>query len=181
MNSKVNAIDNSLDNLTNVTITTPASGQALTYDGTKWVNSALPADTNTTYTFANGANGSFTVTPSDGDAQTITIGKPATAGTADQVANALTITLNGSATTPATYNGSAALSVNITPAAIGAQVAGTYLTPTSNLDATKLTGGPIPASVTATTASAGDNSTAIATTAFVANAVTSAALTWGSF
>lgn len=181
LDSKVDAADNSLDNLTNVTITTPASGQALTYNGTKWVNSALPADTNTTYTFANGANGSFTVTPSDGDAQTVTIGKPATAGTADKVANALTITLNGSATTPATYNGSAALSVDITPAAIGAQAAGNYLTPTSNLDATKLTGGPIPAAVTAVTASAGDNSTAIATTAFVTNAVSSSTLKWGSF
>lgn len=46
-------------------------------------------DTNTTYTFANGTNGSFTVTPSNGTAQTVTIGKPNTAGTAD-VANSVT-------------------------------------------------------------------------------------------
>lgn len=41
---------------------------------------------NTTYTFSNGTNGSFKVTPSNGSAQTVTIGKPATAGTADSVA-----------------------------------------------------------------------------------------------
>lgn len=46
-------------------------------------------DTNTTYTFANGTNGSFTVTPSNGTVQTVTIGKPSTAGTAD-VANSVT-------------------------------------------------------------------------------------------
>lgn len=46
------------------------------------------ADGNTTYTFANGADGSFTVTPSDGIAQKVTIGKPSTAGTAD-VANSI--------------------------------------------------------------------------------------------
>ena len=40
-------------------------------------------NTNTTYTFANG-NGSFTVTPSGGSAQTVSIGKPSTAGTADK-------------------------------------------------------------------------------------------------
>lgn len=38
---------------------------------------------NTTYTFASGTTGNFTVTPSDGEAQTISIGKPATAGAAD--------------------------------------------------------------------------------------------------
>ena len=107
-------------------------------------------------------------------------GKANTAGTADQVLNALTIKLNGTATSPATFNGSAALEVDITPAAIGAQVAGTYLTPDSSLNAAKLTGA-IPASVTAATASVGDSSTAIATTAFVSNAVSSAALKWGTF
>lgn len=45
-------------------------------------------DTNTVYTFKNG-NGSFTVTPSEGSAQTVSIGKPATAGTAD-IANSVT-------------------------------------------------------------------------------------------
>lgn len=40
-------------------------------------------NTNTTYTFANGSSGNFTVTPSGGSTQTVSIGKPATAGTAD--------------------------------------------------------------------------------------------------
>ena len=106
--------------------------------------------------------------------------KAKTAGTADKVANALTIKLNGTATEPATFDGSAALEVDVTPAAIGAQVAGTYLTPNSSLNAAKLTGA-IPASVTAVTASSGNSSTAIATTAFVSNAVSSAALKWGTF
>lgn len=48
-------------------------------DGT-WV---IPTNSNTTYTFANGTSGNFTVTPSGGTAQTVSIGKPATAGTAD--------------------------------------------------------------------------------------------------
>lgn len=44
----------------------------------------IPAqDNNTTYTFANGSSGNFTVTPSGGSAQTVSIGKPATASTAD--------------------------------------------------------------------------------------------------
>lgn len=42
-------------------------------------------DNNTTYTFTSG-NGGFTVTPSGGTAQTVSIGKPATAGTADKLA-----------------------------------------------------------------------------------------------
>lgn len=46
-------------------------------------------DTNTTYSFANGSDGSFTVTPAGGSAQKVSIGKPATAGTADS-ANSVT-------------------------------------------------------------------------------------------
>lgn len=46
----------------------------------------IPAqDTNTTYTFASGSAGNFTVTPSGGSAQTVSIGKPANAGNADTV------------------------------------------------------------------------------------------------
>ena len=82
-------------------------------DGT-W---AAPA--NTEYTFANGSDGSFTVTPTGGSAQTVSIGKPATAGTADEVAHDLSITLGASGTAQ-TFNGSADLSVTVTPAAIGA-------------------------------------------------------------
>lgn len=66
------------------------------------------SDTNTTYSFSSG-NGGFTVTPSRGSSQTISIGKPSTAGTADKVANTLTFTGYQSKS----YNGSAAVSVAI--------------------------------------------------------------------
>jgi len=91
-------------------------------DGT-W---AFPTDTNTTYVFANGTDGSFTVTPRNGEPQKVLIGKPATAGTADnatQVKNSLIVTLNSGSnegTTKFTFNGSAQKTVNITPGGIGA-------------------------------------------------------------
>lgn len=91
-------------------------------DGT-W---AFPTDTNTTYEFANGTDGSFTVTPRNGNPQKVLIGKPATAGTADnatQVKNSLIVTLNSGSnegTTKFTFNGSAQKTVNITPGSIGA-------------------------------------------------------------
>lgn len=66
------------------------------------------SDTNTTYTFASGT-GNFTVTPSRGFKQTVSIGKPSTAGTADKVANTLTFTGYQSKS----YDGSAAVSVAI--------------------------------------------------------------------
>ena len=91
-------------------------------DGT-W---AFPTDTNTTYAFANGTDGSFTVTPRNGEPQKVLIGKPATAGSADnatQVKNSLIVTLNSGSnegTTKFTFNGSAQKTVNITPGSIGA-------------------------------------------------------------
>lgn len=66
------------------------------------------SNTNTTYSFSSGT-GSFTVTSSGGYAQTVSIGKPSTAGTADKVANTLTFTGYQSKS----YNGSAAVSVAI--------------------------------------------------------------------
>ena len=66
------------------------------------------SDTNTTYSFSSG-NGGFTVISSGGYSQTISIGKPSTAGTADKVANTLTFTGYQSKS----YNGSAAVSVAI--------------------------------------------------------------------
>lgn len=66
------------------------------------------SDTNTTYSFSSG-NGGFTVTPSGGSSQTVSIGKPSTAGTANKVANTLTFTGYQSKS----YNGSAAVSVAI--------------------------------------------------------------------
>lgn len=81
-------------------------------DGT-W---AVPTNTNTTYTFANGTTGNFTVTPSGGTAQTVSVGKPATAGTADKVDHALTLTVAGGSTegtSKYTFNGSAGKALNI--------------------------------------------------------------------
>lgn len=77
--------------------------------------------TNTKYTFASGATGFFTVTPTGGNAQTVSIGKPASAGTADdavhasaatKVDSALTITY-ADGTASKTYDGSAAVSIEI--------------------------------------------------------------------
>ena len=68
------------------------------------------ANTNTTYTFANGTAGNFTVTPSGGSAQTVSIGKPATAGAADTAAKwatARTITVRGGVTGSVSLDGSA--------------------------------------------------------------------------
>lgn len=67
------------------------------------------ADTNTTYTFVGG-NGSFNVTPSGGSEQTVSIGKPATAGAADTAAKwdtARTITVSGDVTGSVSLDGSA--------------------------------------------------------------------------
>lgn len=83
-------------------------------------NLGIPAQ-DTTYTFASGASGSFTVTPAGGTAQTVSIGKPASAGTADnavhasaatKVDSALTITY-ADGTAAKTYDGSAAVSIEI--------------------------------------------------------------------
>jgi len=91
-------------------------------DALKTAVDAKPStDTNTTYTFANGADGSFTVTPSTGGAQKVTIGKPATAGTADKVGHGLTVSLNGTAQTK--FDGSADVAFNITAASVGAAAA----------------------------------------------------------
>lgn len=79
-------------------------------DGT-WV---IP--TNTSYTFANGADGSFTVTPSGGSGQKVTIGKPATAGTADKVAKSLILKIKTGTTEGTdlyTYDGSGAKTLDI--------------------------------------------------------------------
>lgn len=72
-------------------------------------NGADVSTHDTTYTFANGSNGTFTVTPKGGSAQTVSIGTPATAKTADRAKTADAAT---SATTDANGN----------------NIAGTYLT-----------------------------------------------------
>lgn len=105
---------------------------------------------NTTYTFANGSNGTFTVTPSGGSAQTVSIGKPATAGTADHAKTADSATKADSATSAtnatnatnaghATSADSATSATKATQDANGNNIADTYLTKTSasNTYATK--------------------------------------------
>lgn len=67
--------------------------QLVAYDGTtkKWErfkNGSDVVTSDTTYTFANGTDGSFTVTPKGGDTQKVTIGKPASASSADSATKA---------------------------------------------------------------------------------------------
>ena len=79
-------------------------------DGT-WAAPSYTTNTNTTYTFADGNDGSFTVTPAGGSAQTVSIGKPATAGTAD-VANS--VAWSNVQDPPSTYTPSSHSHGNIT-------------------------------------------------------------------
>ena len=78
-----------------ITILAPGSTDTIlqmTANGPAWVTPQ--ATDNTTYIFQGNSDGSFTVTEhtTAGDTpQTVSIGKPATAGTADQVAHTLTI------------------------------------------------------------------------------------------
>lgn len=108
-----NVFSTSADGLVPAADGTGETDKFLKGDGT-W---ALPSET--TYTFTSGTTGDFSVTPSGGSAQTVSIGKPATAGTADEVAHDLSITL-GSAGSAQTFDGSADLSITVTPSAIGA-------------------------------------------------------------
>lgn len=59
---------------------------------------------NTTYTFADGTNGSFTVTPSNGTSKKVSIGKPASAGHADTATNAINATNADKATKDSNNN-----------------------------------------------------------------------------
>lgn len=67
-------------------------------------NGANVSTYDTTYTFADGSNGTFTVTPKGGSAQTVSIGKPATAGTADHAKTADAATKADSATSATNAN-----------------------------------------------------------------------------
>lgn len=82
---------------------------------------AADTDTNTTYTFANGTNGSFTVTPSGGSAQTVSVGKPATATSADQAAKlttARTVAVSGAVSGSVSFDGTKDVTISTTLANI---------------------------------------------------------------
>lgn len=65
-------------------------GHKLTFTNSAGAESDITIpDADTTYTFAAGTNGNFTVTPKGGTAQEVSIGKPATAGTADEATHAV--------------------------------------------------------------------------------------------
>lgn len=91
-----------------------SAGQVLTIVNGKPAWAALPAEQDTTYTFTSGTNGSFTVTPLGGSAQTVSIGKPATAGTADTATVALKGKINNADTA---FGAAAAKGVSTTIAA----------------------------------------------------------------
>ena len=173
--------------ITDITGTAGKVSNALTingeeYDGSEAVEITTP---NTTYTFGNGSNGNFTVTPSGGEPQTVTIGKPATAGTADAVAWS---GITGRPTIIGT--GDAVVTVNLLEGTVTTSI--TSLTASkvngalsnATIGAASVTAGTLGTNViaqTTTTASAGDNSTKIASTAFVKQAVDASTLVWGSF
>lgn len=93
-------------------------------------NGANVSTHDTTYAFANGSNGSFTVTPKGGAAQTVSIGKPATAGTADRAKTADTATSATTATNAdhATSADSATSATKATQDKNGHDIVDTYAT-----------------------------------------------------
>ena len=114
------------------TVEVTGTGNAITaasISGTKLTLTKGATYNNQTYTFANGSDGSFTVTPSGGSAQKVTIGKPSTAGTADtakacsgnsatasKVNNNLVLKVNSGTTEGTslyTFNGSAGKTLDI--------------------------------------------------------------------
>lgn len=102
------------------TLASGSEGQVLAVgeEGLEWKDLT---DSDTTYTFSNGTDGSFTVTAKGGQPQKVSIGKPATAGVADQVENALTIKLNGAEGVE--FDGSEEKELDITAAKVGAATA----------------------------------------------------------
>lgn len=93
-------------------------------------NGADVSTHDTTYTFTNGSDGSFTVTPKGGSAQTVSIGKPSTAGTADHAKTADSATKANSATsaTSATNADHATSADRATQDKNGRDIANTYAT-----------------------------------------------------
>lgn len=73
---KANAAEGTIDSQDDWVLTKNGSS-------VQWYKLPVNAFANTTYSFTNGTQGNFTVTPLGGTEQTISIGKPTAAGTAD--------------------------------------------------------------------------------------------------
>lgn len=93
-------------------------------------NGADVSTHDTTYTFADGSDGSFTVTPKGGSAQTVSIGKPTTAGTADhaKTADAATKADSAALATNANHATSADSATKATKDANNNNIVDTYAT-----------------------------------------------------
>ena len=189
-----------LDDIGDVTITSISSGQFLKWDGTAWVNDAIDLGTDTTGNYVSGvtAGSGITVThtPSEGSSPTIAV----TANTFEVFGSisthaAITANVHGIADTSilVTTTGAQTLTNKTitTPAGLVKGDVGlgnvdntadtakpvstaqqTALDLKANLASPTFTGTPtLPTGTIATTQTAGNNSTAIATTAFVSTAV----------
>lgn len=190
----------SLDDIGDVVITSAASGQFLKWNGTQWVNDAIDLGTDTTGNYVSGvtAGSGITVThtPSEGSSPTIAV----TANTFEVFGSisthaAITANVHGIADTSilVTTTGTQTLT-NKTITSPSGLVKGdvglgnvdntadtakpvstaqqTALDLKANLASPTFTGTPtLPTGTIATTQTAGNNSTAVATTAFVTTAV----------
>lgn len=158
------------------------------YDGSKAITITTP-DSDTTYTFVGGSDGSFSVTPSGGSAQKVSIGKPATAGTADAVAwsgvsgkpkisvtGGVTGTLDLSASTPALVTTLRALTNEDIPTGVTASKISGKLT-NATIAGSSVDG----AVASATKATQDANGNVITATYATKKELTDSALVWGTF
>ncbi len=159
------------------------------YDGSSAITITTP-DTNTTYTFVSGKDGSFSVTPSgSATAQKVLIGKPSTAGTADAVAwsgitskpsikvtGGVTGTLDLSASTPALVTTLRELTNADIPSGITASKISGVLT-NATISGSSVTG----AVASATKATQDASGNIITKTYATKEELTNSALVWGTF
>ena len=168
----------SLDDLSDVQITSPTQGQGLVYNAadSRWENGPIEADSvdwtsvqgrPTSVTVSGDVEGTISIGTGTTGKGTLTLSEATNTELDGKVNTTTTVAITGGATAAATALSGTAVSLNVT-----------------SLSASSLTGA-IPSTVTATTQTANDNSTKIATTAYAdaaaAAAVTSAQLVWGSF
>lgn len=159
------------------------------YDGSSAITITTP-DTDTTYTFVSGEDGSFSVTPSgSATAQKVLIGKPSTAGTADAVAwsgitskpsikvtGAVTGTLDLSASTPALSTTLRELTNADIPTGITASKISGVLT-NATISGSSVTG----AVASATKATQDASGNVITETYATKEELSNSALVWGTF